>query len=188
MIRKQPWITSVPAVPSASEVGMPFRMTLRARGGSGAFAWELTDGRPPAGLRLGRDGSIEGTPRFAGTFRFVARARDTEARVVTWPVELVVAPRLGIATTRVPAATVGDRYRAGLDPAGGVAPRTWRLVGGHLPPGVRLARGLGLLAGTPRKAGVFRFAAEVTDRLDASFLRWFTVTVRRAAVRAELGG
>ena len=166
---------------------MPFRMTLRARGGSGGFAWDLTDGRPPAGVRLGRDGSIEGTPRFAGTFRFVARARDTEARVVRWPVELVVAPRLGIATTRLPAAMGGDRYRATHDPFGGVSPRTWRLAGGHLPPGVRLAPPVGHLAGTPRKAGVYRFAAKVTDRLDASFTRWFTVTVRRAAIRAELG-
>ena len=46
-IRRQPWIVSIPAVTSRSEVGVPFRSELRARGGSGIFAWSLASGRLP---------------------------------------------------------------------------------------------------------------------------------------------
>lgn len=89
-IRQPPWITSRPAIPPEPEVGTSFRMTLRARGGSGVFVWALVAGKLPLGLRLRDDGSIVGTPRFAGTYRFVARATDTEERALRWPVTLVV--------------------------------------------------------------------------------------------------
>ena len=100
-IRGQPWISSSPATPLGSEVGIPFRMTLRARGGSGIFSWELVAGKLPVGVRLRDDGSIVGTPRTAGTYSFVARARDTESRSLRWPVTLAVAPRLRIRAQRL---------------------------------------------------------------------------------------
>ena len=75
-VRRQPWIVSTPAVTPRSEVGVPFRMTLRARGGSGIFAWTLAAGQLPSGLRIGVDGSISGTARTPGIYRFAARAKD----------------------------------------------------------------------------------------------------------------
>ena len=93
-IRRQPWIASSPAVTPRSEVGCLSESALRARGGSGIFAWSLASGRLPEGLRLFADGSIEGTPRSNGTYRFTATAEDTEGRTVGWKVELAVAARL----------------------------------------------------------------------------------------------
>lgn len=180
VIRKAPWIAPLPARASGSEVGMPFGIGLRARGGSGGFAWGLIEGRLPPGLRLGRDGSIEGAPRAAGTFRFVAQARDTEARSVTWPATLVVAARLAVATRPLPAAKVGRDYAARLTAAGGVAPTRWRLASGRLPPGIHLTRETGRLAGTPTRTGTFRFAVEVGDRLGATSTRAAAIVVRRA--------
>jgi hypothetical protein len=59
-IRQQPWIVSFPAVMPRSEVGVPFRTALRARGGSSLFAWSLAAGRLPEGLRLFADGVYRG--------------------------------------------------------------------------------------------------------------------------------
>ncbi len=176
-IRQQPWITSTPAIPPGSEVGTPFRMTLRARGGSGIFVWELVAGKLPVGLRLRDDGSIVGTPRIAGTYGFVARARDTEARSLRWPVMLVVAPRLVVRTQRLPAAKVGRFYRADLAAAGGVAPTVWKLSRGRLPQGIRLASALGRFTGTPREAGTHVIAVEVSDGLNAKSTGTFAIVI-----------
>jgi large repetitive protein len=176
-IRNQPSITSTPAVPPPSEVGMPFRITLRARGGSGIFAWERAAGRLPSGLRLSNDGSIVGTPRVAGTYRFAARARDTEARSATWPVTLGVAPRLVVRMRQLPAAKAGRRYSAKLTAVGGVAPKVWRLTSGRLPRGIRLAPALGRLVGTPTEAGTFVVTVEVGDGLNVTAARTLAIVV-----------
>lgn len=53
-IRAQPWITSTPASPLGPEVGIPFRLTLRARGGTGIFHWDVGAGRLPVGAATPR--------------------------------------------------------------------------------------------------------------------------------------
>ena len=175
-IRNQPWITSVPAIPE-SEVGMPFRMTLRARGGSGVFAWQLRTGMLPAGVRLRDDGSIVGTPRIAGTYRFTARATDSEARTLRWPVVLVVASRLVVQTQRLPVGKVDRFYTAKLNAAGGVAPKIWRLRRGRLPRGIHFAPTLGRFTGTPREAGTHVVSVEASDGLDAKSARTFAIVI-----------
>ena len=176
-IRVQPWITSSPAITPSSEVGIPFRMTLRARGGSGIFSWELVTGKLPVGVRLRDDGSIVGTPRTAGTYSFVARARDTESRSLRWPVMLAVAPRLRIRAQRLPAAKLGRFYSASLTTAGGVAPKVWKLTRGRLPPGIRLAPALGRFTGTPSQAGTHLVAVEASDGLNAKSTSTFAIVI-----------
>jgi Putative Ig domain len=43
---------------------------------------------------------------------------------------------------------------------------TWK-VSGKLPPGVRFAKALGALTGTPTRAGSFRLTAQAVDTLGA---------------------
>lgn len=148
-IRKQPWVTSTPA-PPVSEVGRPFRLRLRARGGSGRFVWERAAGTLPTGLKLRDDGAIEGTPRRAGTYRFVTRSTDTEGRSLRWPVSLVVAAPLVARSQRLPVAKVGRFYSANLTAKGGVGATRWKLKRGRLPDGIRLAPRLGRLTGHPQ--------------------------------------
>lgn len=179
-IRAQPWVTSAPAVPLGPEVGIPFRLMLRARGGTGIFDWEAGAGRLPVGLRLRDDGSIAGTPRVAGTYRFVARARDTEARSVKYPVTLEVTPRLSVPTLQVPAGKLGRFYSANLATVGGVGPTRWKLVDGRLPRGIRFAADLGSLVGTPRETGTHVIKVEARDRLNATSTRTLAVVIRAA--------
>jgi len=177
-IRRQPWIVSTPPVTPQSEVGMPFHMTLRARGGSGIFAWALAAGELPDGLRLGVKGSIEGTPRVAGTYHFEAKSRDTEARSLSWETTLSVVPRLRIRTQRLPAATVARFYSADLTATGGVAPKVWKLTRGRLPRGIRLAGALGRFTGTPQETGSHLVTVEVSDVLKIKSTKTFSIVVR----------
>jgi hypothetical protein len=176
-IRRQPWIVSSPAVTPRWEVGVPFRMTLRARGGSGMFAWSLASGRLPAGLRILSDGTIAGIPRTPGTYRVTAKARDTEARTVDWSTELAVAPRLRIRTRSLPQAQTGRRYRAELSAVGGVAASVWSLNGGRLPRGIRLQSTLGRLTGTPTEKGAYVVTLAVRDGLKVVSAKSFRIVV-----------
>ena len=176
-VRRPPWIVSTPAVPPRSEVGLPFRMTLRARGGSGVFAWALVAGKLPAGLRLGVDGSIAGIPRMPGTYHFEAKARDTDARSLKWRTTLSVASRIRIRAQRLPAGNVGRFYSADLTASGGVAPMVWKLTRGRLPRGIRLASALGRFTGTPRKAGTHVVTVEVSDGLKVKHTKTFRIIV-----------
>jgi large repetitive protein len=184
-IRKPLEIVSEPVVPLRSEVGVPFRMTLRARGGTGVYAWKVADGRLPMGVRLHTAGLVAGVPRVAGRFHFTARVRDTEARYLSWARTLDVAPRLRIRTERLPGATVGRAYSADLTAAGGGASRAWKLERGRLPRGIRLAAP-GQFAGTPRQAGTFRFAVTVRDDLGGKAMKTFRIAVRRPAPEASI--
>ena len=182
-IRQQPWITSRPTVTPRSEVGVPFRLALRARGGSGIFAWTLASRRLPEGLKLFPTGTIQGTPRSHGTSRFTVQAKDTEGRAVERTVELAVAPRLRVQNRQLPGARTGSRYRAALTSVGGVGPTTWRLTRGRLPRGIRLASARGCLTGSPSEAGIHIFTLEVRDRLRVTSHREFRIAV--AKVRRE---
>ena len=176
-VRTPPRIVSTPSTPPRSEVGVPFRMNLRARGGTGIFAWSLDHGRLPAGVRLRATGSIVGRPRTAGTHVVTVRARDTEARVVTWSGAIGVAARLRVRTELLRQARVGRFYRADLTAAGGVAPKVWKLTRGRLPRGIRLAPALGRLVGTPREAGRYRIGVEIRDRLGVESTATLTIDV-----------
>ena len=179
-IRRQPWITSSPALTTRSEVGVPVRIALRARGGSGIFAWSLASGRLPEGLSLFADGSIEGTPRSDGTYRFTATAEDNEGRTVGRKVALAIASRLRVQTRQLPRAHVGRMYRADLATVGGVEPTAWKRIDGRLPRGIHLDAEDGRLTGTPTKPGTHVFALEVRDGLKARDRKTFRVLVAQA--------
>jgi hypothetical protein len=68
-----------------------------------------------------------------------------------------------ISTASLPSGTSGTAYTARLAAAGGVAPYTWLVASGSLPPGMTLNQSTGGLSGTPSAGGTFAFDARVTD-------------------------
>jgi hypothetical protein len=168
---RQPLVVASPFGPAqrpSAEVGIRFAKTFRARGGSGAYTWSLSSGTLPPGVALdATKGTIGGTPQAAGSFAFALIATDSEGRVATASAALTVVPRLAIKTLRLKAAQVGSAYEAKLATAGGVKPLKWTLVSGKLPPGVRFAKNVGALVGTPRRAGSFSMVVEARDVLGA---------------------
>ena len=70
---------------------------------------------------------------------------------------------LAFDTPRLPAARVGQPYRASLTAQGGRPPYTWEVEEGSLPPGLRLAPD-GSISGVPSRAEQRPFLLRVTDR------------------------
>lgn len=58
-------------------VRQPYQAELQAHGGVRPFAWEVTDGSPPAGIVLQNDGKLVGTPTQTGEFRFTVTVSDS---------------------------------------------------------------------------------------------------------------
>jgi hypothetical protein len=59
------------------KVGQVYAATLATAGGTGSATWSVSSGTLPAGLSLGSNGSISGTPAAAGTSSFTVSASDS---------------------------------------------------------------------------------------------------------------
>ena len=163
---------------SGAEVGIRLRKTATAAGGTGTYTWSVTSGALPAGVTLETtSGAISGAPRAAGSYAFVLTASDAEGRTATANVALRVAPKLALATLRLKAARLGRSYRTRIATVGGVRPLTWKLTG-KLPPGLRFAKNLGELLGTPRRTGTFRVKVAARDALGAKAQRALVLVVK----------
>ncbi len=71
-------------------VGTAVSTTLDVRGGRAPYTWTRTSGSLPAGLTLGTDGALTGTPTNAGSGSFAVEVRDADGVVasgsVTWSI------------------------------------------------------------------------------------------------------
>lgn len=166
-----------------SEVGVLFRLSFSAAGGSRAYSWSLTAGSLPQGLRFVPDGRIVGRPRVAGEFDFGVSVADDEGRSASYDGSLAVARRLEIRIPRpLRPARAGRPYRWRFVAVGGVQPTTWKVARGPLPRGLRLDRELGVLAGVPRRSGRYRFRIQAVDDLGVTSTRTFLLKVQSAQV------
>lgn len=156
---------ATPPLPTAWEVGVPFSSKLTPSGGSGAYTFTLASGSLPAGLALATDGTVSGSPRTAGAYQATLRLSDDEGRTFDYAANFAVASRIAVSTLLLRPGKVGKLYRARVVATGGLLPKAWRITAGKLPKGVHFDRKLGLLSGTPKKAGHYRLTFQVTDGL-----------------------
>jgi hypothetical protein len=175
-----------PARRASGEVSVPFEALLAATGGFGTYVWSLTSGALPPGLTLS-DGAIAGTPTTAGAYRFTATVTDSEGRVANYPASIIVAAKLSISTLLLRPAKMGFYYQAKLKTAGGALPRTWKLLRGPLPRGIRFDRTVGVLYGIPTRAGRFRVTFEATDALGVKAKKSLLLVVTAPPVPTESG-
>jgi large repetitive protein len=173
---RQPLALTSNVASAKAEVGQPFSGAQSATGGSGTFTWSVSSGALPAGLKLGTDGTVSGSPSLAGRYSFTLTVTDSEQRTKSVNVSLVVKPKLGFKLRALKAATSGVPYRAKITTSGGVAPLTWTMTG-KSPRGFKLGK-TGLLIGTPTKAGTYRFTVTVSDALGAEAKKTLTLVVR----------
>ncbi len=152
--------TSLPAAVQ----GSPYAGSIRVTGGLPPYQWALVS-TGNDGLSIGSTtGGVTGTPTAAGNFLLTVMVTDASGVSVTQALSLFVATPLQVATTSLPAATVGVAYSQILLPGGGVGPYVWNVVtgSGTLPPGLTLS-GPGTLSGTPTNNGTSTFTVQVTD-------------------------
>lgn len=154
----------------AAEVGLAYQFAPQATGGKAGYRWSL-EGALPAGLTMdAASGAISGTPAAAGTSALKLTVTDSLGLTTTVDFRLVVASRLLVTKRPLAAAKVGTPYRVTLRATGGIAPRSWRLLGGRpgfFPRGLKLNARTGQISGTPRQAGTFRLRIQVADKLGA---------------------
>jgi matrixin/putative Ig domain-containing protein len=74
--------------------GRRYTTQLQASGGVAPYQWAIAGGNLPSGLGLSTDGTIDGTPNFAGSFSFIAQVIDsgnparTDSKVFTITIRL----------------------------------------------------------------------------------------------------
>jgi len=181
IVVRQPLVITAAAPFSAgtqivrTEVGVPMSTTLKAAGGSGTYTWALASGALPPGLTTS-NGTIVGRPKTPGSYRFTLSLADSEGRTALFAAAVLVAPKLAISTLLLRPAKVGKHYRAKLATTGGVAPTKWT-ARGPLPHGIRFDRALGVLSGTPTKAGKYRVVFEAVDALKVTSTRTLVINV-----------
>ena len=114
--------------------------------------WSVSAGSLPAGLILNQSGplggTISGTPLSGGSFNFTVRITDSVGQTDTQDLSINVTP-LSITTTSLPPGSIGQAYSQQVQTIGGIAPLTWSISAGTLPPGLNLNQTTGVISGTP---------------------------------------
>lgn len=166
--------------------GVSYSAELEARGGLPELTWEMTGGTLP--FILTSSGSAGGTPDAScavQNFSFDVSVMDSDTPAQSAErqgITLDVVPReVSIpAASAPPIATIGLAYTFHIAVAPGVAPYTFAVTSGSLPPGVTLAAATGQLTGIPTVAGTSNFTVQVTDDCGETDSRPFSLIVRSA--------
>ncbi|PPU76661.1 putative Ig domain-containing protein [Xanthomonas cucurbitae] len=159
-------VTIAPTSLPAATAGTAYSQNLSAAGGTAPYSFAITGGALPAGLTLSATGVLAGTPTASGSFGFTVTATDSGVpssgnRVYTLTVG---APAMTLPATTLPNGTAGQAYSAPITPAsGGIAPYTYALSTGALPPGISINSATGALSGVPTAPGSASFTLTATD-------------------------
>ena len=151
--------------PPAATVGSPYTGTIPVTGGTGPYSCTAAGGALPAGLALGANCQVTGTPVTAGPTSLTVQATDssTPSRTSTGPVTITVNPATATLTvSSPPAATVGTPYIGNIPVTGGTAPYSCTIASGTLPGGLALGANCAL-SGTPTTAGTATVNVTATD-------------------------
>jgi len=170
-----PCSNGVCAFPNGN-VATSYSAPITSGGGQGPtpYTWSVVGGRLPAGLSLTPyygvySAYIYGTPTTLQTSSFTLQVRDgaghTAQEAFTLTIDPTPPPTITSPNPCCPGGVVGTPYTQGFFLSGGVAPYTWSINAGQLPPGVSLdcPSPPASINGLPTSAGTFMFTVTVTD-------------------------
>lgn len=135
--------------------------TLKAAGGTGAYAWAVTGGTLPPGLFLATTGVLTGSPTQVGLFSFTATVTSGPLSAAAAFTVAILEPLAIASAPQRPAAVLNLPYADTLRATGGTGSYAWSVAGGALPQGITLSSGTGVLSGTPVAAGTYSFTVTV---------------------------
>ncbi|MEI2718163.1 MAG: putative Ig domain-containing protein [Candidatus Nanopelagicales bacterium] len=141
------------------------------------------DGDLPPGLKLSRDtGEIAGTPTKAGKYVFQVAVTGGNNAQATTTVTITISEKPAPADPHLDYPEGKGRVSKKFDPLDPQtrdvpAPRTYTVSDRDLPPGLKLSRDTGEIAGTPTKAGKYVFKVAVTGGNNARATATVTITI-----------
>lgn len=174
-----------PTLPGGT-VGTAYLATLTATGGVLPYTWSVSSGTLPAGLTLTTNSdstaTISGTPTLLGTSTFNIQVADAETPPATGnsgSLNIYIEGVVTISNTSLPDGNVAIFYDQQLIATGGLAPYTWSLISGSLPPGLSLTNTTGVISGTPTTTGPYAITVQVVDSesTPATASGMFTITI-----------
>lgn len=158
-----------------------YNQTISASGGSGSYSYTYV-GTLPTGLSLSNAGVLSGTPTAAGTYNLTITATDgngyTGARAYTLT---IATSTLTISPSTLGNASQGSAYSTTLSTSGGIAPYTYSVTGGGLPPGITFSSA-GVFSGTPTAANTYTFNIQSSDSNGVLASRTYSLTVDAATI------
>lgn len=117
----------------------------------------------PSGLKLdSKNGIISGAAKKAGTYKFEITAKNkagSDSREFTIEIDAGDPPSIDI--TSLPDGTVKTRYEATITASGSGTLKFSK--SGTLPSGLKLNSKTGVISGTPKKAGTYKFSITVKN-------------------------
>ncbi|WP_025874317.1 putative Ig domain-containing protein [Stenotrophomonas indicatrix] len=168
-----------PSLPSGS-AGVAYNAQLSSSGGIAPYSYTLLSGALPTGVSFTSAGTLSGIPRSDGNFSITLGATDsngqTASRVYTFtitPATVVLAP------APLAGGAVGTAYSQSLSSSGGIAPYTYAIVSGALPPGIAFSSA-GVFSGTPVTAGSYTVVVRSTDDAGYNATQSYTIVIANA--------
>jgi Putative Ig domain len=158
-------VISTTSVPTGI-VGLEYRASLTATGGSGTYAWSVIAGGLPPGLFLTETGLLSGIPTTPGSVDVTVAAADTALRQNAATRSLSIAITAPALTIDMPAPSlgiVGQPYQLTASASGQIGTVTWSIASGALPPGIALNASTGVISGAPTGAGTFTAMVRAQD-------------------------
>jgi hypothetical protein len=196
---------SIPAVTLPEGVtGTAYSATISAHGGIPPLTWSASGVLPPGltlttntqngGTQPPTTGEIAGIPTTPGTYTFTVMVHDSsipeQFASQTITIIIVNPTPLVITTTSLANGVTAQGYSEPVQASGGVAPLTWSLSGGLLPPGLVLNPTNGVISGTPQRIGTSTFSITVKDSqqpaVTASKTFSITITANSSVTNNEL--
>lgn len=168
-----------PSLPNGS-AGVAYNAQLSSSGGLAPYSYSLLSGALPVGVSFTSAGTLSGIPRSDGNFSITLGATDsngqTASRVYTFtitPATVVLAP------APLAGGAVGTAYSQSLSSSGGIAPYTYAIVSGTLPPGIAFSSA-GVFSGTPVTAGSYTVVVRSTDDAGYNATQSYTIVIANA--------